>query len=80
MDQAAGVNGRDKRSDDQRRNAIGWQSLGRALDLVDRIAASGKAGARLTDLAREVGLSKAAAYAILVTLRARVTSSISARA
>ncbi|WP_018182847.1 IclR family transcriptional regulator [Kaistia granuli] len=47
------------------------QSLGRALDLLDKIAESGQAGARLTDLARDIGLSKPAAYAILVTLRAR---------
>lgn len=47
------------------------QSLGRAFDLIEAIAASGRAGARLTDLARDVGLSKAAAYAILVTLLAR---------
>lgn len=47
------------------------QSLGRALDLLDRIADSGPAGARLTDLARDIGLSKPAAYAILATLRAR---------
>jgi IclR family acetate operon transcriptional repressor len=47
------------------------QSLGRAFDLIEAIAASGKAGARLTDLAQDVGLSKAAAYAILVTLLAR---------
>lgn len=47
------------------------QSLGRALDLLDRIAESGQDGARLTDLARDIGLSKPAAYAILVTLRAR---------
>jgi IclR family transcriptional regulator, acetate operon repressor len=47
------------------------QSLGRALDLLDRIAESGSEGARLTDLARGVGLSKAAAYAALATLIAR---------
>ena len=47
------------------------QSLGRAMDIVERIAESGPAGARLTDLARAVGLSKAAAYATLATLRAR---------
>lgn len=47
------------------------QSLGRALDLLERIADSGQAGARLTDLARDIGLSKPAAYAILATLRAR---------
>lgn len=47
------------------------QSLGRALDLLDKIAESGPTGARLTDLARDIGLSKPAAYAILATLRAR---------
>jgi IclR family acetate operon transcriptional repressor len=47
------------------------QSLGRAFDLLDRIAESGKEGARLTDLARDIGLSKPAAYAILATLLAR---------
>jgi IclR family acetate operon transcriptional repressor len=47
------------------------QSLGRALDLLDRIAESGSEGARLTDLARGVGFSKAAAYAALATLIAR---------
>lgn len=47
------------------------QSLGRALDLIDRIAEAGQDGARLTDLARDIGLSKPAAYAILATLRAR---------
>ena len=41
------------------------------MDIVERIAESGPAGARLTDLARAVGLSKAAAYATLATLRAR---------
>ena len=47
------------------------QSLGRALDLVEMIAARGKDGARLTDLARELGMSKAAVYALLQTLLAR---------
>ena len=47
------------------------QSLGRAMDVLDRIAECGTTGARLTDLARDVGLSKAAAYSILATLRAR---------
>ena len=47
------------------------QSLGRALDLVELIALRGKDGARLTDLARELGLSKAAVYALLQTLLAR---------
>ena len=47
------------------------QSLGRALDLVELIANRGKDGARLTDLARERGMSKAAVYALLQTLLAR---------
>ena len=47
------------------------QSLGRALDLIELIAARGKDGARLTDLARELGMSKAAVYALLQTLLAR---------
>jgi IclR family acetate operon transcriptional repressor len=47
------------------------QSLGRALDLVEIIATRGKDGARLTDLARELGMSKAAVYALLQTLLAR---------
>lgn len=47
------------------------QSLGRAMDLLDRIAEHGIAGARLTDLAHDVGLSKAAAYSILATFRSR---------
>jgi IclR family acetate operon transcriptional repressor len=47
------------------------QSLGRALDLVELIANRGKDGARLTDLARELGMSKAAVYALLQTLLAR---------
>lgn len=47
------------------------QSVGRALDIVDKIAGSGREGARLTDLARDVGITKAAAYAILLTLKAR---------
>lgn len=47
------------------------QSLGRALDVLEAIAAAGDAGCRLTDLANGVGLSKAAAYAILLTLKAR---------
>src|SRR5256885_14477711 len=46
------------------------QSLGRALDLVELIANRGKDGARLTDLARELGMSKAAVYALLQTLLA----------
>jgi IclR family acetate operon transcriptional repressor len=44
------------------------QSLGRALDVVELIARRGREGARLTDLAAEQGLSKAATYAILQTL------------
>lgn len=47
------------------------QSLGRALDLLELIANRGKEGARLTDLARELGMSKAAVYALLQTLLAR---------
>jgi len=47
------------------------QSLGRALDIVELIAAAGRHGSRLTDLAQEVGISKAAAYAIIQTLIAR---------
>lgn len=47
------------------------QSLGRAMDLIERVAESGTAGARLTDIARAVGLSKAAAYSILMTFKAR---------
>ena len=47
------------------------KSLGRAHDLLDRIAEAGEAGARLTDLARELEMSKAAAHAILQTLLAR---------
>jgi IclR family acetate operon transcriptional repressor len=46
------------------------QSVGRALDLVELIANRGKDGARLTDLARELGMSKAAVYALLQTLLA----------
>jgi IclR family acetate operon transcriptional repressor len=47
------------------------QSLGRALDLLDLVARQGREGARLSDLAREVALSKPATYAILQTLLAR---------
>lgn len=47
------------------------QSLGRALDIVELIAVAGRDGTRLTDLAQSVGISKAAAYAILQTLMAR---------
>jgi IclR family acetate operon transcriptional repressor len=47
------------------------QSVGRALDLLELIAARGKDGARLTDLARALGMSKAAVYALLQTLLAR---------
>ncbi len=47
------------------------QSVGRALDLLELIAEQGRDGARLTDLARDLSLSKAAAYAILQTLLAR---------
>ncbi len=58
----------DVRATDERYRV---QSLGRALDLVELIAARGKDGARLTDLARELGLSKAAVYALLQTLLSR---------
>ncbi len=44
------------------------QSLGRALDLLDHIAQRGREGGRLSDLARELSLSKAACYAMLQTL------------
>jgi IclR family acetate operon transcriptional repressor len=47
------------------------QSLGRALDLMELIAGRGRDGARLTDLARALGMSKAAVYALLQTLLAR---------
>ena len=47
------------------------QSLGRALDLLDLVARQGREGARLAELARELGLSKPATYAILQTLLAR---------
>lgn len=47
------------------------QSLGRALDLLELIAARGKGGARLTDLARALDMSKAAVYALLQTLLSR---------
>ncbi len=46
------------------------QSVGRALDLLELVANQGREGARLTDLARDLSLSKAAAYAILQTLLA----------
>jgi IclR family acetate operon transcriptional repressor len=46
------------------------QSVGRALDLLELVANQGRDGARLTDLARDLSLSKAAAYAILQTLLA----------
>ncbi|HWA42063.1 MAG TPA: IclR family transcriptional regulator [Hypericibacter adhaerens] len=46
------------------------QSLGRALDLLELVARQGREGARLSDLARELTLSKAATYAILQTLLA----------
>jgi IclR family acetate operon transcriptional repressor len=47
------------------------QSLGRALDLIELIAERGQDGARLTDLARALDMSKAAVYALLQTLLAR---------
>jgi IclR family acetate operon transcriptional repressor len=46
------------------------QSLGRALDLLELVAERGTDGARLTDLATALSLSKAATYAILQTLLA----------
>jgi IclR family acetate operon transcriptional repressor len=60
--------GRTVRTVDERYRV---QSLGRALDLIEMIGARGKDGARLTDLARELGMSKAAVYALLQTLLAR---------
>lgn len=59
----------DERTEPDNRYRV--QSLGRGLDLVDMVAARGKDGARLTDLSREIGLSKAATYAMLQTLLAR---------
>ncbi len=47
------------------------QSLGRALDLLEMIADPRQGRRRLTDLARELGMSKAAVYALLQTLLAR---------
>lgn len=47
------------------------QSVGRALDLLDLIGRHGNDGARLSDLARALSVSKAAAYALLQTLLAR---------
>jgi len=47
------------------------QSLGRALDLLDLIAGQGTKGARLTDLARNLSISKAATHAMLQTLLSR---------
>src|SRR5262249_34233218 len=47
------------------------KSLGRALDVVEHVAGCGADGTRLSDIARALGLSKAAAYAILQTLVAR---------
>jgi len=46
------------------------QSLGRALDVLEGIGRRGRDGARLSELAREQSLSKAATYAILQTLLA----------
>lgn len=46
------------------------RSVGRALDLLDRLAASQEA-VGLSDLARQVGASKSATYAMLQTLCAR---------
>jgi len=47
------------------------QSLGRALDLLELIAERGNAGARLTDLANGLSISKAATHAMLQTLLSR---------
>lgn len=47
------------------------QSLGRALDLLELLGKAGRDGGRLTDLASELGLSKAATHAILQTYLAR---------
>lgn len=47
------------------------KSLGRALDLLELLSGSARDGARLTDLAHGIGLSKAAAYAILQTCVSR---------
>jgi len=47
------------------------QSLGRALDLLDLIAVHGTEGARLSDLARSLFISKAATHAMLQTLLSR---------
>jgi len=47
------------------------QSLGRALDLLELLVKAGRDGGRLTDLANELGLSKAATLAILQTYLAR---------
>ena len=62
------VDGKSRAIPDERYRV---QSLGRALDLVEMIATRGKDGARLTDLARELGMSKAAVYALLQTLLSR---------
>lgn len=59
--------GTDKPRGDERYRV---QSLGRALDLLELIGRRGREGARLSDLARELSLSKAATYAILQTLLA----------
>jgi len=44
------------------------QSVERAFQLLEALAAAGPGGATLTDLARSIGVSKSAAYAILQTL------------
>jgi IclR family transcriptional regulator, acetate operon repressor len=59
--------GKDKPPADERYRV---QSLGRALDLLELVGRRGREGARLSDLAREQSLSKAATYAILQTLLA----------
>ena len=57
-----------RQSDNNARYRV--QSLGRALDLLEDIGRRGREGARLSELAREQSLSKAATYAILQTLLA----------
>ena len=63
-----GVSAETERQEGAERYRV--QSLGRALDLLELVAARGREGARLTDLALAQGLSKAATYAILQTLLA----------
>ncbi len=61
-------NQQDKTSTNERYRV---QSLGRALDLLELLGKAGRDGGRLTDLANELSLSKAAIYAILQTYLAR---------